>query len=266
VSGPLPARPGLDSPLGRRDPAVKLGLLALVSGAVLFVLDPVTPAVLYLLALAAVLASTRAPVRLVALAHLPFAGFGLGLLVVNALSRPGQVLATAGPLTVTDTGLSVGAALALRTLLVGVLSIGFVVSTDPVALVTSLRLRVRLGARATYALLAGLRMLEDLPREWQTVRAAQRVRRPEDAGVGVRARAWARAAFALLVVSIRRGERMSVALEGRGVGLPGATVWRRMPLRGADLVMALGVVATVAGVLVASAWLGVLRGPGALVG
>jgi len=265
VTGPIPARPATASPLGRRNPTVKLGLLLVLSCAVLFVLDPVTPAVLYLLALAAVLAATRVRLRTLALAHVPFASFALGLLVVNAVSRAGRPVAELGVLTVTDAGLAVGAALAWRTLFVGVLSIGFLVSTDPVALVTSLHHHARLGARPTYALLAGHRMLEELPREWQTIRQAQRVR-PAGDGRAAAARAWLRAGFGLLVVSVRKGERMALALETRGVGLSPRTTWRRAPLGPADAAMVVAVVAVLAGVLAASAWLGVLRGPGALGG
>src|SRR5699024_6879022 len=47
------------APLARRNPTVKLALVFVVSIVVMFVLDPVTPAVLYLLALVAVLTTTR---------------------------------------------------------------------------------------------------------------------------------------------------------------------------------------------------------------
>src|SRR5690606_9721206 len=155
-----------DSPLARRNPAVKLGLLTAVSLVAVFLLDPVTPAALYVLALAAVAASVRAPARTLALAHIPFALFAVGILVVNVLTRPGTVLWQAGPLRVTAEGLEIGAALAIRTLLIGVLAVGFLLSTDGVALMTSLHQNVRLGPRLTYAVLAGYRMLQEMPREW----------------------------------------------------------------------------------------------------
>ena len=266
MTGLLAERPALASPLGRRNPTVKLGLLLAVSCTVLFVLDPVTPAVLYAVALVAVMATTRAPARTVALAHVPFVSFAAGLLAVNALSRPGEVVAALGPLAITDAGLAVGAALAGRTLVVGVLSIGFWVSTDPVALVTSLHQDARLGPRPTYALLAGYRMLEELPREWQTIRQAQQVRRAVSGRGSGELRAWWRAAFGLLVVSVRKGERVSFGLECRGLGLTPRTTWRRPPLQRADAVMVVVVVAAVGGVLAASAWAGVLRGVSALGG
>lgn len=245
-----------DSWLGRRNPSVKLLLLVGVSSVLLFVLDPVTPALLYAVAVPAVLLGTRIRPGALAVAHLPFATFALGLLVVNLVSRP------AGE------GLSIGLALALRTLLVGVLSVGFLVSTDPVELMTSLRQNARLGVRVTYALVAGHRMLQDLPREWETIRQAQAVRSDLGRG-GALPRtpaALGRAAFGLLVASLRRGERVAQTLESRGLGLRPRTTWRPVPVRPADGLLATVVTATVVAVLLTSWWLGRLQGVGVLTG
>lgn len=263
-TGPLPQVPAAASPLGRRNPTVKLMLVFAVSLVMLFVLDPVTPAVLYALASVAVAAGTRLPVRTLALAHLPFASFAVGLLLVNALSRPGDVLWEAGWLRVTEEGLSVGAALALRTLLIGVLAIGFVLSTDPVALMTSLHQHARVGSRVTYAVLAGYRMLQEMPREWQAIRQAQAVRVAFDPGRIERVRVWGRAGFALLVVSVRRGERIARALEARGLGLSPRTTWRPVRIGPGDWVMLGGTGVLLAAVLLGSSILGFLAGPAAL--
>lgn len=263
-TGPLPQVLAAASPLGRRNPTMKLLLVFAVSLVALFVLDPVTPAVLYLLALAAVAASTRLPARTLALAHLPFAAFALGLLLVNILSRPGNILWEAGWLRVTEEGLAVGAALALRTLLIGVLSIGFVLSTDPVALMTSLHQQARLGPRVTYAVLAGYRMLQEMPREWQTIRQAHAVRGVPDPGRVDRVRALGRAGFALLVVSVRRGERIARALEARGLGLSPRTTWRPVHIDRGDWVMLGGTAVMLAVTLLGSSMLGFLAGPAAL--
>ncbi|MGH8968850.1 MAG: energy-coupling factor transporter transmembrane component T family protein [Actinomycetes bacterium] len=260
------AAPITDSPLARRNPSVKLALVTAVSMVAVFVLDPATPAVLYLLALVGVAGSTRAPARTLVLAHAPFVAFAVGLLVVNALSRPGAELWDAGPVRITEEGLSVGAALAARTLLIGVLAIGFMLSTDGVALMTSLHQNLRLGPRVTYAILAGYRMLQEMPREWRSIRHAHSVRQDEvDATRVPRGpRHLAAVVFTLLVVSIRRGERMAQALESRGLGLRPRSTWRPVPVTAADAVLVVVVLGTVALVLVTSAWLGTLQGPGAL--
>ncbi len=254
--------------LDRRNPTVKLALVFAVSLAVMFVLDPLTPAVLYVLALGGVLAGTRATPRTLLLAHLPFLAFALGVLVVNALSRPGEVLWRAGPLRVTVEGLTVGGALAVRTLLIGVLAIGFLLSTDGVALMHSLRQNARLSPRVAYAVLAGYRLLQDMPREWATIQHAHAVRAPlrGDGRPPRGPRHLGRVIFTLLVVTVRRGERMAQALESRGLGLWPRTTWRPVSVTRADWVLLAGVLAVVVLVVLTTAQLGVLRGPGALTG
>lgn len=257
-----------DSALARRNPAVKFALLFAVSLALLFVFDPFTSAALYVIALVAVIASSGIRPRALLLGHLPFVGVAVGLVLVNALSRPGAEVVRFGVLRVTEEGIEVGAALGLRTLVIGVLSLGFIVSTDGVRLMTSLHRHARLGLRVTYAVLAGYRTLEELPREWQLIRHAHAVR----AGVDRRGRprrglgAFGRAAFALLVVSLRRAERLAIALESRGLGLSPRTTWRPVALTATDGVFAAGVIAVVGGVIAASAAVGVLRGAEVLAG
>lgn len=262
----LPTRRVVSSPLSRRNPTVKLGLLFMVSAVMLFVFDPYTPAALYLLALLGVLAFARVAPRTLALAHLPFVTFAVGLFVVNVLSRPGDVLWRTGVLRVTVEGISVGAALAMRTLLIGILAIGFLASTGPVALMTSLRQNARVSARVTYALLAGYRMLQEMPREWQTIRHAHAVRASlrSDGGLPRSPRLLAGVVFTLLVVSVRKGERMAQSLESRGLGLSPRSTWRPVRVEAADWVLVTAVFAVLAATLAASAALGVLEGFGAL--
>lgn len=254
------------SALERRNPTVKLALLFVVSIVLMFVFDPITPAVLYLLGLAGILAATRIRARVLLLAHIPFLGFAFGLLIVNALSRPGEPVFEFVGLRVTVEGLTVGASLALRTLVIGILSIGFVTSTDGVKLMTSLHQHAGLGARLTYAILAGYRLLQGMPREWQTIRHAHAVRAPlrSDGRVPFGASTFGRAAFSLLVVSLRTGERMAQSLESRGLGLSPRTTWRPVPLDRTDWAMAAIVLVVLALVLAAGSLLGYLEGFDAL--
>ena len=257
-----------DSVLARRNPTVKFALLFAVSLALLFVFDPFTSAALYVIALVAVIASSGIRPRALLLGHLPFVGVAVGLVLVNALSRPGVEVVRFGVLRVTEEGLEVGAALGLRTLVIGVLSLGFIVSTDGVRLMNSLHQHARLGLRVTYAVLAGYRTLEELPREWQLIRHAHAVRAGADGrgrprrGIG----AFGRAGFALLVVSLRRAERLAIALESRGLGLSPRTTWRPVALTVTDGVFAAGVLGAVAAVFAVSAVFGVLRGAEVLAG
>lgn len=215
------------SPVSRMNPSVVLIALFIVSAVLMFVFDPVAALVVYTIAVGVALGAAWVPVLELLRGQLVFVGFAVGVLLVNAMSRPGAVLWQAGVFRITDEGLSVGTALALRTVTLGVLSIVFIRTVDPVALMTSLHLDLHLPARVTYAILAGHRMLQRLPEEWATIRAAQSVRAPLDRRGRPRSGRFASAAFALLVSCIRRSARVSQSLEARGLGLPGRTIWRR---------------------------------------
>ncbi len=248
--------------LAARNPTVKLALLFACSVVTLFLLDVLTLAVLWLGGAVGVALAARVRWRVMALAQLPFVGFGVGLVVVNALSRPGQELLPGLGVRVTVEGLLVGLALALRTMVIGVLSIGFITSTPPQLLMTSLTQHARLSPRLGYAMLAGYRLLHVLPQQWQTIRDAHAVRAPLDRrGRPVFGpRAFARAAFGLLVVSIRAGERIALALESRGLGGGPRTVWRPVPLDRRDAVFVLAVLAAVALVVAVCGTVGGGRG------
>ncbi|MBZ2199099.1 energy-coupling factor transporter transmembrane component T family protein [Occultella gossypii] len=275
----------VDSALHRRDPAVKLALVLVISAVVTGVFDPWTPTILYLLAVPAVVLAGRIPLGTMARAHLPFALFGLSLFTVNALTRPGPVVWVLGPLDVSVPGLEIGISLAVRTLLIGTLSLGFVLTTDGARLMTSLHQHVRLSGAFAYAVLAGYRLLEQLPQQWQTIRQAQAMRRPRSSGGGsprhrsrrVRPRrterpmplprsprALARASFTLLVTTLRRGERMSIALETRGLGAGRRTIHDPARLTPGDAVLSAVALATVTAVLLATWRCGLLAGWGAL--
>jgi energy-coupling factor transport system permease protein len=213
--------------LARRNPsAVLVGLFA-VSAALIAVRDPAVALGVLVLAVALALVGARVGVGAVLRAQVAFGGFALGILLVNAMSRPGAVLVQAGAFRITEEGIDMGAALALRTLALGTLSVAFLAAVDPVDLMISLHLDLRLPARVTFAVLAGQRMLQRLPAEWATIRAAQSVRAPLDRRGRPRRASFAAAAFALLVSCVRRSSRVSQSLEARGLGLEPRTVWRR---------------------------------------
>ncbi|SEE93875.1 energy-coupling factor transporter transmembrane component T family protein [Ruania alba] len=269
---PLP----VDSLLHRRDPTIKLAVVLVVCLAITAVVDPITPTALYLLTWPAALLAGRIPVVTLLRAHIPFVAFAFSLLLVNATTRDGAPIARVLALDITSEGLTIGAGLAMRTLLIGIVSVTFVLTTDGARLMTSLHQHVRLSGRFAYAVLAGYRLLEQLPETWQTIRAAQAVRDPRrrertgrdhrgrTVGPSTRPRALAHAAFTLLVTSLRRGERMSIALETRGLGAGRRTIAAPSDLRPADAVLAVVALGALALVLGVSAHLGVLRGLGEL--
>lgn len=238
--------------LARRNPTVLLGLLTALSIVGVALTDPAPLLCLYLLlGLAAMVGGRIGPVALLR-AQLPIAVFALGVFTVNVLSRPGHEPWPELPLRITEEGIVLGTALALRALLIGLGALTVARATGPRETMVSLYQHARLPARYAYALLAGRRLLDDLPRRWEAIIRAHRLRLPLAADGGVprlRPRALLGCAFALLVDALRSAELLAFALEIRGLGDGPRTCWRPVALGGVDAVLVLGVGAVVTAVL-----------------
>ncbi|WP_241237201.1 ATP-binding cassette domain-containing protein [Brachybacterium saurashtrense] len=241
--------------LARRSPAVLLGLLTGLSVVGIALTDPVPLLILYLLLGAGAMLGCRLGPLALARAQLPFVVFAGGVFAVNVLSRPGHEPWPELPVRVTEEGIVLGTALALRVLVIGLGAVIVLRASDPRRTMISLQQHAHLPARYAYALLAGRRLLDDLPRRWRTITRAHRVRLPLTAQgdvAALRPRHLLRCAFALLVDAVRSAERIAFALESRGLGEGPRTVWRPVPLGAGDAVLAAGVVATVVLVLLLS--------------
>lgn len=263
--------------LGRRNPAVKLALLLALSCALLLVTDPVTPAVLYAVALGAIVVSRSLDVRTLVRAQMPFLMFGTSIVLVNVLTRPGGAQIAIGPVDVSRAGLALGLSFAARAMLIGVLSIVFVRSTDPARLMVSLHQQARLPGTITYAVLAATRLLDQLPDMMESIRQAHAVRQPDRAyrtapgrlptlRMSGSPRAMGAASFTVLVISLRRGERLAMALQTRALGSGPRTFLNPVTVCRADALLAVGVVVVACAVVAWSSASGFLTGPAALVG
>ncbi|MBB6034092.1 energy-coupling factor transport system permease protein [Phytomonospora endophytica] len=223
--------------IARRNPAAKLGVVAVISIAAVTTTDPLTPSIL----LAAELLA------------LPFCGIRLGVFfrrcrlllfgavsvtLVNALfaAEQGPELIHLGPLRIGETALFTGAALGLRMLAVAVPGVVVFATTDPTDLADSLVQQLRAPARFAIGALAAFRMLPLLAAEWELITMARRAR-GVDAGADpvARGRLFASTMFALLVGAIRRGTRLATAMDARGfdAGTP-RTIARPQRMRTAD--------------------------------
>ena len=219
--------------LTRWNPSIKLITLFVVSVSMLFIWEPIRPALLWVALVIVALTIGNVPARWLALAHIPFIAFGLGLFLVNVLARA-------------DDGVVIGAALAGRTLVIGVASILFLTSTAPVDLMRSLNQNLKLPASITFAVLAGYQLLLGLPKEWQTIRAAQLMRQGgaklnRKGKPKLTLKEAGRLVFTVLIVALRRSERIATSLESRGFGLKPRTVYRPIPVKASDVVLGLAV-------------------------
>jgi energy-coupling factor transport system ATP-binding protein len=106
---------------------------------------------------------------------------------------------------------------ASRVLAVALPGLVAAVAVDPTSLADALVVRLRVPARSAYSVLAGLRLLPLLRQEWTILALASRARGLGGSGVRGKVRHVASATLRLLVAALRRGGRLAVALDARGL-------------------------------------------------
>ncbi len=219
---PAPSVPSARSPVGRLR---RLDPLALVGGAMLLSVAGLTSGSvalnLALAALAVVVALLGGlPRRRVTLLA------GPALLATASVALSNALLSEAG---ITAATAWTSAALpASRVLAVALPGLVAAVAVDPTGLADALVVRLRVPARAAYSVLAGLRLLPLLADEWAVLGRASRARGLAGRGVRARGRQFASMTFRLLVAALRRGGRLAVALDARGLSAGPRTVARHV--------------------------------------
>lgn len=154
--------------------------------------------------------------------------------------------------TVSDQSIELALAIGLRVLALGVPTLVALVGLDPTRLADGLAQVARLPHRFVLAALAGTRLFGVLGEDWRQIALARRARGLGDTGAVRRA---LQAAFALLVVALRRGGTLATAMEARGFGGPTRTWARPSTVGQADaalLILAVAVAALAIGVSVAA--------------
>lgn len=125
---------------------------------------------------------------------------------------------------VSDGSAALAIATTLRILAIGLPAVILFTGIDPTDLADGLAQLVRLPARFVLGALAGLRLVGLFLDDWRSLELARRARGVADRG---RLRRFGGQAFALLVLSIRRGSKLATAMEARGFGAPGPRSWAR---------------------------------------
>ena len=125
---------------------------------------------------------------------------------------------------VTDGSIELAIATLLRVLAIGLPGIVLFVTVDPTDLADGLAQILKLPARFVVGALGGLRLVGLFLEDWRALELARRARGLADTG---RLRRFAGQAFALLVLSIRRGSKLATAMEARGFGADVARTWAR---------------------------------------
>ena len=247
--------------LARRDPTVKLAAVLGISLLLIFIVDPITPALFLVIAIAAALAGGARP-KTIARALVPLTVLGVGFVWSNAVfaATQGPATWTIGPFHASESGLRFGLAIAIRGIAIGILSLTFVWTTDPTDLVVSLIRHTRLPFRIGYPLLAGYRFLPFFTDEYAQVRLARRVRGALPRGLLGRGREAVGELVTLLSDATRRATRIAIAMDARGfAAATERTYYREARLAWGDVVFVIGAAIMTTALLVLSAWVGALR-------
>jgi len=247
------------------NPVAKLGASALIAIPLVVTLDWVSAAVAVLLECLLIPFAGLAwrefwartwPVWLAA----PLTGLTIALYGETS----GTVYAEWFVVRISEGSLELALATTLRVVAVALPSVVLFVTVDPTDLADGLAQIVRLPARFVLGALAGLRMVGLFLDDWRALELARRARGVADRG---RIRRFLGMAFALLVLSIRRGAKLATAMEARGFGAPVRRTWARESRFGGRewALMAIGLaiaLTAVAAAVLAGTWNFVL-GPGA---
>jgi energy-coupling factor transport system permease protein len=241
-----------DSFLHRLNPLTKLALSVPVAVLVSLVYEPLVPLVI---AMTAVLATWR-------LGRVPLWGvlrpigfsllLGFGMFWTGAFYYAGQGVegpsVVPGPVHLSEASLLYGLTMVTRLLAIFATSSLFVLTTDPVDFVVALIHQARLPVKVGYAVFAAYRFMPLVQEELDTIRAAHHVRGATTGrGPVARLRQTIGYAVPLLAISVRRAERVALAMDARGFGARrDRTYYRSTTLTRSDLGFALGSAAVLA--------------------
>ncbi|CAN5369749.1 energy-coupling factor transporter transmembrane component T [soil metagenome] len=238
------------------NPVAKLIAAALIAICLLLTLDPVSAGVALALELA-LIPLLRIPVRRFWLRTLPLwiAGPLTGVTIALYGRTSGPVYAEFLLARVSEGSLLLALATALRVLAIGLPALALFVTIDPTELADGLAQTLHLPSRFVLGALAATRLIGLAAEDRRVVVLARRARGVGDRNLPSRI---AGTAFSLLVLALRRGSALAIAMEARGFGSGIARTWAR-PARfaGAEFAMCtvgalIGAAAIVAAVLTGS--------------
>lgn len=175
-------------------------------------------------------------------APLWLAALGIGLF--NALfstsnADPAQAVAfTIGPFHVTWTALATGVGLSARVIAIASVGVVFALTTDSTRLVDSLVQQARVPERFAYGALAAYQAMPRLADQLQDLRQARRIR-------GLRWSWHPRLLVGLLVLAIRHGDRLALAMDARAFGSGPRSRYRVVRWTWLDAAIGLGAVVVI---------------------
>jgi energy-coupling factor transport system permease protein len=238
----------LDSVLGRTSPVLKLAIALawLIGLATTTAWSP--PIVLAAVAVGVALTIGRVPAGDLGRALAPLWIAALGLAFFNTVfgasnADPAATTAfTIGPLRVTEEALAGGVGLGLRVVAIAAVGAVFALTTDSTRLVDALVQQARVPERFAYGALAAFGAIPRFATDLADLRAARRLR-------GLRGSWHPRILVGLLVLAIRHGDRMALAMDARALGSGPRTTYLEVRWSWLDLVIGVAAVAVLVAAL-----------------
>jgi energy-coupling factor transporter transmembrane protein EcfT len=236
------------SVLGRVSPLTKLGIALVWLLALAFTTHHLPPLVIAVVALAGGLAFGRIRVGDLVGALVPLWSIAFIVVVSNVVFGAANTdplateIARLGPLRVTQEAVAIATALGLRVLAIASVGAVFALTTEPTTLVDALVQQARVSDRFGYGALAAYQAIPRFAEDLTTLRQARRIR-----GMGS---GWhPRLLLSLLVLAIRHGDRLALAMDARAFGSGPRTRYREVRWTWLDAVVAAGAVVVLIGAL-----------------
>ena len=203
--------------LGRVSPFAQLLIVFLQFVPVFLSFDPYTPLPFLLLALFQILVLGRVPVKRMLKVLLPLSMLPVGLFVMNLFfSQPAEQETYHRILffNVSRTGLNRALVVSVRSLTLIVISIGFLIVTDPLKLINALMQQIKFSPRFGFGLYVAWNTVPFLKTDLRRIENVHRIR------LRAKRRTLREAlpvAVTLLSGAIRHAERASISMTARGL-------------------------------------------------
>lgn len=237
------------SVLGRISPLTKLGIAFVWLVGMAFTTRHLPPLVITGVTLGAGIVLGRVRPIDLARALAPLWVVALVVVVSNVVfgapnTDPAAVeVARIGPLRVTSAAVATATALGLRVLAIASVGAVFALTTEPTRLVDALVQQACVPERFGYGALAAYQAIPRFVDDLTTLRQARRIR-------GLRGGWHPRLLLSLLVLAIRHGDRMALAMDARAFGSGPRSRYREVRWGVLDVVIGLAAVAVVSAALV----------------
>lgn len=176
-----------------------------------------------------------------------------GISMVLYGQASGETYFQFGLINVTEGSVAIGLATCMRVLALALPAVVLFVTIDPTELADGLSQVAHLPSRFVLGALAALRLVGLFIDDWRSLQLARRARGVADRGL---LRRLFGQAFALLVLSIRRGSKLATAMEARGFGGDTRRTWARPSTLSAPdyAVVLVGCAIAACSVIVSVAW------------